>query len=322
MRGIKETISDADALRDGYINRQGFIFSGKGNVYDTLIIRNPEYAEAEAPKFGFSDKSLEEHIKLINDYKLEKAIIIAEDIRFLLQCPTLKHLTVLPSESAGKDFDFSPLYKMPELRTLCCHTENKKNRQCCGSIDYSKVKGIRKLGISGKGHNNYKQLSLLEDLAVSDFKGKEDLTDLFTSPYLKNLTLIQCGIKSLKGIETSKKLSQVELWYNRSLNNISDLQKAADTLTSLSIEACAKITDFSCLEYLTNVEHLELWGSNTLPDLHFLENMKKLKTFTFDMEVLDGNLQPCLNIPYVYCGRARRYYNLKDKDLPKGEYIR
>ena len=67
------------------------------------------------------------------------------------------------------------------------------------------------------------------------------------------------------------------------------------TLKALRVENCPKIQDFSVLGELENLELLELAGSNTLPNLDFLKTMKNLKTFTFSMNVLDGNLDPCLN---------------------------
>lgn len=40
------------------------------------------------------------------------------------------------------------------------------------------------------------------------------------------------------------------------------------------------------------------------------------------MEIEDGNLLPCLSLSYVHCGRIRKYYNVKAKDLPKRIYYR
>ena len=45
--------------------------------------------------------------------------------------------------------------------------------------------------------------------------------------------------------------------------------------------------------------------------------MNHLKTFTFSMRIKDGDLTPCLNVPYVWSAKNRKEYNLKDKDLPK-----
>jgi len=37
---------------------------------------------------------------------------------------------------------------------------------------------------------------------------------------------------------------------------------------------------------------------------------------------LDGDITPCLGLSYVFMMRSKKYYNLKDKELPKGEYVR
>ena len=63
-------------------------------------------------------------------------------------------------------------------------------------------------------------------------------------------------------------------------------------------------------------------GRNVLESLDFLRDMKNLKTFVFDVDVLDGDLTPCLDLSYVYSARNRKHFNLKDKDLPKGTYYR
>ena len=70
------------------------------------------------------------------------------------------------------------------------------------------------------------------------------------------------------------------------------MRKIKDTCKVLYIENCAKITDFTILEEMENLEYLWLTGSNSLPDLRFLKKMKKLKTFILDMNVLDGDLTP------------------------------
>ena len=87
--------------------------------------------------------------------------------------------------------------------------------------------------------------------------------------------------------------------------------------TSLEIEACGKISDFTWLNYLTELEDLTLWGSNTLPDLMFLRHMQKLRSLRVTMNVADGDLSLCRGIPYVHC-RNHRHNNLKNEELPKG----
>ena len=109
----------------------------------------------------------------------------------------------------------------------------------------------------------------------------------------------------------------MSLQYIRNLYDINALSKIAKSLKILVIENCPKIKEFSCLYDLTELEHLELFGINKLPNLSFLSKMTKLKTFSFSMEVEDGDLTPCLEVPYVCCEKGKTHYNLKDKDLPK-----
>lgn len=54
--------------------------------------------------------------------------------------------------------------------------------------------------------------------------------------------------------------------------------------------------------------------------LKFLDKLKNLQIFGFDVNVEDGDLSPCLRLPTVWCYQGRRHYNLKNKDLPKQPY--
>lgn len=275
-------IENADYLQNGYIIRDGFVFTSLAepkNIFDAIVVRNPLNANSY-PQLGVSSHTLEKHIQFINEKHLEKAVIFAENIQFILKCPTLKHISIIPADTAADNFDFSPLYQMPEIATLLCRTNYGYAEEYVSTVDYSRIKGIRTLTVSGTGHTNYRQIETLKELNISGFKGeKRDLTDLFDSKILENLTIIQCGTKSLKGLEQSGTLSTVSLWYNRSLSDVSALKNISKTLKVLSIEACGKITDFSFLDELTDLEHLELLGKNELPDLNFLKRMKNSKLF-------------------------------------------
>ena len=59
-----------------------------------------------------------------------------------------------------------------------------------------------------------------------------------------------------------------------------------------------------------------------MPNLNFLRTMKNLKTVGFNVDVRDGDLAPCRNLSYVYSEKDRKHYNLKDRDLPKANYVR
>lgn len=320
MHRINEVITDTYTFQQGYLHRQGYMFAPltESNIYDAIVVKNPPQCQSWCPQYGSSGYSLDEHIKLINKYKLEKAIIIAEDISFITQCPSLKYLKIISADTTTDKFDYSPLYDMPCIKNLICIPADISSQEHLHTpVDYSRINGLVNIGISGKNHLNYNLVDTLEEIHISRDKIHQDLTSISCSPELKRIWFLQCSLKSLVGIERFKKMQDLSFDYMRSLHDISQLSYVADSLRALSIENCPKITDFSVLYDLVNLEHLYLHGKNELPSLSFLNKMKKLKTFTFSMSIQDCDLSPCLQIPYASTFHNRKQYNLKDKDLPK-----
>ena len=139
---------------------------------------------------------------------------------------------------------------------------------------------------------------------------------------LETFKLTFSKLQDFTGIEKAESLQCLYLHHNRLLKDISSLKSLKRSLKALRIENCPKIEDFSVLAELENLELLEICGNNTLPSLSFIKSMKNLKTFVFNVNVEDGDLSHCLDLSYVYSEKNRKHYNLKDKDLPKGTYVR
>lgn len=309
----------------GYTVIDGFGFTAATyphNVHDAIIIKCKGVSDCTSPQYDVPFHTIEDYIAYIQKKKIEKAIIILNDISFIRQCPSLKYLTIYPSYQAAESFDFSPLYEMPEVKLLHCQNQYGSQEQYISEIDYSRIHGLINLSICvNKKTLNYDKVRTLKSLGASGFKGeRRDLTDLFCSKELDTLFLIQCGMYSLNGIELSEKMQCLYLYYNRSLSDISALSRVKGTLKALRIENCPKIQDFSVLGELESLEVLELSGNNALPNLDFLKTMKSLKRFSFSMNVLDGNLSPCLHVSNVYSEKNRKHYNLKNCELPKGKF--
>lgn len=267
---------------------------------------------------------VEKYIEYIRINNIEQAEIIMPDLKFLKECPTLKYFRICPSDNAPADFDFSPLYEMPEIRSLNCQNRYGSTEQYISKIDYSKISNLTDLFVGvNKGTLNYNQVKTLKSLCVGSFKGsKRDLTDLFCSEELDTIRLIGCQMVSLSGIEKAPGLQCLYIQHNPLLKDVSALHKVRKTLKALRIENCPKIEDFSVLSKLECLELLELSGRNALPNLSFLRSMRSLKTFIFNVNVVDGDLSPCKGLSYVYSEKNRKHYNLKNEDLPKGQYIR
>ena len=320
---MNDIITDPIDLQRAYTHRDGFVFTAliePANVFDAIVIRNPEISNCWSPRLGISALSLEEHIEYINKHRVEKAVVIAENIAFITRCPSLSYLQIMPADTAQNGFDYSPLYEMPHMRFLTCATAYGRQEKLQTSIDYSKVKGLKDLSISASmGDMNYNQVSTLKRIQISHFRGKS-LESLFSSEDMKEIVIPQSAIHVLSGIDRARNLDSATLCYNKSLSDVSALENISHSLRVLCIENCPAIHDFSSLKRLINLEHLQLCGGNTLPDLSFVYAMKRLKSFVFTMDVRDGDLSPCLHLAYADCGRSRRHFNLRNIDLPKGTF--
>lgn len=285
---------------------------------DYLVILSPFDVVWESPVLARSRKTLEEHIQYIQENQLEKVYIVAEDISFLRQCPSVMSVKIIPAYSAAK-FDYAPIYDMPNLRELNCQTVYGAKDALKAEVDYSQFTSLQNVYASGaKGHRNLESVKGLRHLYLGQGQPASKVLTGFDFSKLAEFDLCQSPIRSLDGIEQASWLQKLSLSYCRSLEDVAALVSVGETLTSLEIESCGKIKDFSFLYHFPNLENLVLFGSNTLPNLNFLERMPKLKSFRFTMNILDGDLELCKNVPYVYC-KNRKHYNLKDEDLPKGK---
>lgn len=324
---IDEVIDDAYILREGYIFRDGFVFVPSQHhpcIMNRLLLRNPSRARGILNLRGYSWKTFDEHIQFINEYQLQKALLICDDLRFIQNCPSLTDVVVEVPYSAKDHYDFSPLYGLPDLRALHCRTGYDDHSGVMFSIDYAKLPSLKKLVMTDDGypmfqaHQNFEELCLLEHLCISGNKNKSysSVSSLNHGSSLRHLKLSGCSIETLNGLSNHPYMESLELSDCRSLSDIDDLGAVASTLRILYIESCPRVKDLSVLSKLKNLEHLELMGNNIISDLMFLENMHQLKSFMFSMNVANGDLTPCLCVPYV-SSRNRKHYNLRDCQLPK-----
>lgn len=311
--------------QENWLLRGDFAFAtswrqGRQARFDRLIVRDPVRASSPEGHRGYSACTLAEHIDLINRMQLKKVLCICGDIGFLRDCPSVEDVIVRPAFGSPEDFDYSPLYDLPNLRALSCSTACGAACEDCTTVDYARLPHLKRLHVGGdhgdRGHQGYERLMELEMLSVSGGKRHKSLADLCVSPVLRQLSLLECSVKSLEGLHQHPQLHTLELSHCRALEDISTLREAAGSLRSLVIDSCPRIRDFSALGALTRLEELVLDGSNTLPDLAFLDAMPQLRFLRFTMDVANGDLSPCLRLPYASC-RNRRHFSLRDEQLPK-----
>ena len=285
---------------------------------DYLVVLSPFDVVWEAPVLARSRKTLEEHIQYMQEHQLEKVYVVAEDISFLRQCPSVRSVKIIPAYSAAA-FDYAPIYDLPHLKELNCQTIYGYKDALKAEVDYSRFPSLERVYASGaKGHRNLESVKGLHSLYLGQGQPASKTLGGFDFSALTELHLCRSPIRTLDGIEGASCLRKLSLAHCRSLEDVTALASVGEALTSLEIESCGKIKDFSWLQRLPNLEHLVLLGSNSLPNVSFLERMPKLKSFRFTMNVLDGDLDLCRNVPYGYC-KNRKHYNLKNEELPKGK---
>ena len=315
MLEISEIITDVITLGRNYTVRDGFVFSALGdasNVFDAIVIQTDYCAHNRYP---FSARSLKEHIKLVNDNRIEKAIVYTSSLAFLRECLSLREVSIHPIVYAHETcFDFSPLYSIPWLTKLCCHTE--VNGVLIGDVDYAQMPQLKKISVSGKGHKNYSTLHSLESLTIFRDDQNLDLSFLQEMHQLKAISIGSCKVMSLRGVEGLKELRSLVLENNQRLSDISALANCAEQLDTLCITNCSRIKDFTVLEELIHLKRLILKGSNSTPTIGFLTKCKELQHLVVRIKVLDGDMSPCLAIAHAVCDN-HRHYNLRNIDLPK-----
>lgn len=322
---LTSEIKNLKDLERGYTVRDGFVFTSitKANIFDAIVLRYPESAISWTPRLPRSNRSYEEHIKLIKKYEIKKALVISSSLLFLKEIPSIEFLAVRPSTTAPEGFDYSHLTTLSNLKWLSCSTEYGENFCHSTTIDYSELVMVQYLEINGKGHINSNSLPNLVDLRISEQKKKTKiLSDYFTSEKLRHLEIVQCNIDTLNGIDKAKNLKELNLYYLRNLKEIDAIKHVAESLEKLSIVNCNHISDLNIIGTLSNLKYLRISGNNEIPDLDFLLKLPNLKHFSFSINVLDGNLTQCSNIPYVYSEINRKHYNLKDNELPKNNFYK
>lgn len=283
------------------------------NIYELVSINIP-HTEKDALLINTNEP--DKYINIIRDNNIVKVRILeqAQSIDFLEQCQNIRHVSI------QGPFNYEPLYKLKNLLSLHINTMSELNNRC-SEIDLSQFKTLIDVGIVY--NHKVKNLPLphtVKSLFISKYN-REDLTEFRNFTQIDQLHVITSKIKTLNGIENFRKLKAIYLDYNRNLSDIAKLEFVGNTLSALHIDTCNKIESLIVLEKLFNLRHLFLLLNIEIDNLNFIYKLKSLSTFIFNILVKDGNLNPCLELDYVYCDKMKRHYNLRDRDLPRSKNL-
>lgn len=301
-------------------------FNGMPYVAITHPINKPDAIVIE-------NLQMDQLIQYIVDHNIKKACISdVPDFTFLSKCSHLEHVCVeltvaiqdyyqleRKDKNFVKRYDERPFYELKELKSISVDDPEIPYVITKFKIDLSRFPKLEMYYGIYKYAKNIDRAVNLKSLALYRYR-KKDLVEFSGLKQMDTLYMALSSIESLKGCENLHKLQCVYLSYNRSLKDISELRKIKSSIRALQIESCGKIEDFSVLEELENLEWLDMSGNNKLQSIGFIKKMKNLKTFRCTMNIIDGDLTPCMNLSSARIFPIRRHYNLKESDMPNGKF--
>lgn len=130
-----------------------------------------------------------------------------------------------------------------------------------------------------------------------------------------SLTILSGKLTSTKGIEHLHQLKTVSLSNQRSLTNLSGVDKC-NTLETLEIESCNKL----CMDTIPELPFLRslcVIGKQTIADCSFFLRFPKLERLILGIKIIDGNITPLLNLRHCVILSDCRHYTHRNSDMPK-----
>ena len=114
-------------------------------VSDAIIIRSDMHPIAQ-------------YVDFINKNEISKAYVVSDNLYFIASCPSLRQLKIHPNYLSDKSFDFSPLYKHPQIKQLNC--VNVVDNKHIIPIDFSQIIGLEELSLGfNKGSLNFNKIN-------------------------------------------------------------------------------------------------------------------------------------------------------------------
>ena len=147
-------------------------------------------------------------------------------------------------------------------------------------------------------------------------------------PNLERLYIKWSGIKNIDGLQNAKKLCHLWLGSSSQVESI-DVLEEMDSLITLELQQLNRISDFSVLSKLTNLEGLgidgSIWTAQKIDTLKPLANLRNLKYLTLiNTRLKDKSFDPILNLTELV--RFESSWNYPEaefeklKALPKLKY--
>jgi hypothetical protein len=231
-----------------------------------------------------------------------------DDIRVVRLFPSLRYLEV----DTARGVDLRPIESLDNLRGLHLNSPSSGLDFGCFPLLESFI---------GDWHADNRNLSSLaiSDLAIWNFRPTSgDLRMFADLTCLVNLTITKTTVREFGGIEQLEDLRRLSVSYAPKLTSIQALEVRELGLRDVRLESAKKVKCFVPLSRLQFLRKLMLSACAPMPDLSWLQPLRRLSYFSFvDTNVESGDLSPLLELPSLrYAGTLdKRHYSHKCETL-------
>jgi len=232
-----------------------------------------------------------------------------KEISFILEVADIIEAITVVDDS----INLKEIGVVKNLKKIFIGGENKS------PIDFSCFKSLESCNIFWhKGLTGLSSCKDLDELVLRKYTYADKTSSFISLPSIKKLILIQSKFVDLTLLNNLPQLKELEISYNKYLQNISDLRSRKTTLIKLRLEHCKGILDYSPIKDLEKLEYLAISSCADIPSLKFIKDLNKLQHLSFvGTKVIDGDLSYCKGIGHVGFDN-RKHYSHTYEEL-KGE---
>jgi hypothetical protein len=195
--------------------------------------------------------------------------------------------------------DWAGLEQFHKLKylTIGIESSDKASHKDFPIIDFSNYPYLEGFATWGLWNTRNLQTSNIKELIYIAYgQNKQDLSASQFPLQLRRLEIKHDALSSLSGVETAKNLEEIELFYLRSLKDISALEKLTHLKFLFINKNCPKI-EFDTFPYLPSLK--KLYIATNIPSLAFLHKVPNLEDFGCWNDIKDNDMSPILDLKHL-----------------------
>lgn len=286
--------------KDGFYFYSIFKYKGAALNHDAIII---------------DETSTDKFVEYINERKINKVIIDLfkcefSNLDFLININFIEYLVIW----GDGVMDFTPLYCLNSLKFLELVRPSQIYLDKFLKLEFFSTNDVSKV-------YNIDKTTSLKTLMLNDSIHKTKIYDLL---FLKNLCkldslyLYGINLTSLNGIEKLTNIKLIVLDDLKKLEDISQIEHLQNSLTSLRVSNCTKLSNIKIISTLKHLRFLAIDNMTNIEDLDFINHLKELNTFiSYKTNIINGDLTPCNNVKTVVFNPIRMHYHTMSNGVIK-----